>query len=100
MLNILKNCIEAMEANAPVKTISIRMRRKEDLLVLQVQDSGNGFDEATAAHLFERGFTTKPSGAGLSLYNCRTIAESHEGSITLTSEGVGKGALSTIQFKV
>ena len=100
MLNILKNSIEALGTNAPIKTISLRMQRQADLLTLQVRDSGCGFDEATAGRLFERGFTTKASGAGLGLYNCRTIVESHEGSITLTSEGPGKGALTTVQFKV
>ena len=100
MLNILKNSIEALETNAPIKTISLRMQRQEDLLTLLVRDSGSGFDEATASRLFERGFTTKPTGAGLGLYNCRTIAESHDGTIALTSDGPGKGSLTTIQFKV
>ena len=100
ILNILKNSIEAIDINGAGKTISIRMQREGDMLVLQVRDSGNGFDEATAGHLFERGFTTKPTGAGLGLYNCQTIAESHEGSIALTSDGPGKGALATIRFGI
>jgi len=100
ILNILKNSIEAIDINAAVKTISLRIQKQEDLLILQVLDSGNGFDEATAGRLFDRGFTTKSSGAGLGLYNSRTIAESHEGSIALISDGPGKGALTTIRFKV
>ena len=100
MLDILKNSIEAIDINAAIKTISIRMQRQEDLLVLQVRDSGTGFNETTAGRLFEKGFTTKDTGAGLGLYSCRTIVESHEGSITVTSEGPGKGALATIRFKI
>jgi len=99
MLNILKNSIEAIDINAAVKTISIRMQRQKDLLILQIRDNGDGFNEVTAGRLFERGFTTKSYGAGLGLYNCRTIAESHEGTISISSEGPGRGSLATIHFK-
>jgi len=98
ILNILKNSIEAIDIDAAIKTISLRIHRQDGLLVLQVRDSGKGFDEATATRLFQRGFTTKSSASGLGLYHCRTIAESHEGAIDLTSEGPGKGALATIRF--
>jgi ligand-binding sensor domain-containing protein/signal transduction histidine kinase len=98
ILNVLKNSIEAIDIDAAIKTISLRMHRQDGLLVLQVRDSGKGFDEATAARLFQRGFTTKSSGSGLGLYHCRTIAESHEGAIDLTSDGPGKGAIATIRF--
>ena len=100
ILNVLKNSIEAMEIHAAVKAISLRMQRQDGLLMLQVRDSGSGFNEAIGCRLFERGFTTKPTGAGLGLYNCRTIVESHEGSLDITSEGLGKGALATIRFKI
>jgi signal transduction histidine kinase len=100
ILNILKNSIEAIDTNALNKTISILLQEEGGLLLLQVQDSGNGFDEVTASRIFERGFTTKSSGTGLGLNNCRTIIESHAGTIVISSEGPGKGALTTIQFKI
>lgn len=100
ILNLLKNSIEAIDIHAAVKAISLRMHRQDGLLLLLVRDSGGGFNEAIASRLFERGFTTKSAAAGLGLYNCRTIVESHEGSIALNSEGPGKGALATVRFKV
>jgi signal transduction histidine kinase len=100
IMNILKNSIEAIDINAAEKTISIRLVREGQSLVLQVRDSGNGFDETTAARIFERGFTTKSSGTGLGLHNCRTILESHDAAISLTSEGPGRGSLNTITFKI
>ncbi len=99
-LTLLKNSLEAIDTQSPEKTISIRAYSQEDQLVIAVRDSGAGFDKETAVRLFERGFTTKSSGAGLGLYNCLAIVESHEGNITLTSEGSGKGALATINFKL
>jgi signal transduction histidine kinase len=100
ILNILKNSIEAIDLNTEQKHISLCVKTQDDLLILQVKDSGNGFDEITGKKLFTRGFTTKASGTGLGLINCRTIIESHEGSIDITSEGFDKGSLTTIKFKI
>jgi len=100
ILNVLKNSIEAIDMNGVKKIISINVFTRDGMLILQVHDSGNGFDEATGSKLFERGFTTKSSGTGLGLYNCRVIIESFDSTFDITSEGPGKGALTTIGFKI
>jgi signal transduction histidine kinase len=100
ILNLLKNSIEAIDINAAEKTISLSVSIESDMLVLQVRDNGHGFDEKTGGQIFKRGFTTKASGSGLGLSNCRTIIESHDGTIDFSSEGFGKGALATIKFKI
>jgi signal transduction histidine kinase len=100
ILNILKNSIEAIDSNRTDKRIAIHLHSCAGSLVLKVEDNGNGFDEATAARLFERGFTTKSSGTGLGLHHCRAIIEGHAGDIALTSEGPGKGAVTTINFNI
>lgn len=100
MLNILKNSIEAIDVKAPEKNITLQVFEQADQLILQVKDTGNGFDKTIADQLFKKGFTTKGSGTGESLYNCKTIVESHEGSINIVSEGNGKGTLTTIGFKI
>lgn len=99
ILNILKNGMEAIPADAVEKTISLQLYTCEEKLILQVKDSGSGFDSATAGRLFEKGFTTRSTGAGLGLYNCRAIMESHDGSIDITSEGPGKGAVVTLTWR-
>jgi signal transduction histidine kinase len=100
ILNILKNSIEAIDITSTKKSISLNVFVNENLLVLQVQDSGYGFDEITRKKLFERGFTTKSSGTGLGLHSCRAIIESFDGNIDITSDGPGKGGLATISFKI
>jgi signal transduction histidine kinase len=100
ILNLLKNSIEAIDFNAAEKIISLNVSIQADMLVLQVRDNGHGFDETTGGQVFERGFTTKASGSGLGLSNCRTIIESHDGAFDITSEGFGKGAVATIKFKI
>jgi signal transduction histidine kinase len=98
IMNLLKNGIEAIDIQCADKHIRTELRWKGSQLVLQIEDSGCGFDEATAGKLFDRGFTTKSSGTGLGLYNCREIVESHSGSMAITSQGPGKGAVITITF--
>jgi signal transduction histidine kinase len=100
ILNILKNSIEAIDVNAEEKHISITVKVNNDFIKVQVQDTGHGFDAETGKKLFVRGFTTKAAGTGLGLNNCRIIIESHEGTIGITSDGFGKGALTTIEFKI
>jgi len=100
ILNILKNSMEAIDMSAEQKNISIQAAHHDNELVLQIKDTGHGFDEATAGQLFERGFTTKASGSGLGLNSCRAIIESHTGTINMSSEGFGKGALTIISFKI
>jgi signal transduction histidine kinase len=100
IMNILKNSIEAIDKNAAEKIISIRLSSESEFLILEVEDSGGGFDAETAARIFERGFTTKSSGTGFGLQHCRGIIESHAGTICLSSKGVGMGAFTQIKFKI
>jgi PAS domain S-box-containing protein len=98
LLNILKNSIEAINADATEKTITVNMHSTGSVVEISVADNGQGFDAKTAELFFVRGFTTKKNGTGLGLYNCRAIIESHSGSFEIKSDGVGCGAVSTIRF--
>lgn len=98
VLNILKNSQEAMDFDAQEKVITLTMEAFDDLIELKLVDTGQGFDEETGMRLFERGFTTKKSGTGLGLYNCRSIVESHTGSFDIKSNGRGQGSTITIRF--
>ncbi len=100
ILNLLKNSIESISMDSLEKNISLTTQANNGNLVLQVRDNGRGFDQEVLGQLFRRGFTTKSSGKGLGLYNCRSIIESHEGDISMSSEGKGKGSLAVIKFKV
>lgn len=98
VLNILKNSVEAIPVQAEVKTIAIRLSADPSSTTLELKDSGCGFEQAVSERLFERGYTTKTSGTGLGLHNCKAIVEAHGGSITMSSEGPGKGAMTKIEF--
>jgi PAS domain S-box-containing protein len=99
VLNVLKNSMEAFDQTAAEKHINIALSVIENEIRLTIADNGNGFDEETNKKFFTRGFTTKKSGTGLGLYNCKSIIESHGGSFRIDSPGVGLGAMTSITFK-
>ena len=98
ILNILKNSVEAIDLASINKNIVINLQTAVNVTMLSITDSGCGFNEETASRLFERGFTTKSTGTGLGLYNCRQIVETHGGTFELTSPGPGLGAVTVIKF--
>lgn len=100
ILNILKNSVEAMNFEAEGKQITLNLQSDDKIIELSLVDNGQGFDATVAEHLFERGYTTKKTGTGLGLYNCRSIVESHTGSFDIKSDGPGLGAVTTIRFAV
>ena len=87
LLNVLKNSIEDIETNPDEKTICINAYTDTNKLVVEVKDNGSRLAD-------------KSSGTNHTLNTCRAIVESHEGTIDITSEGPGKGTLTTIGFKI
>jgi len=100
ILNVLKNSIEAINMDAAEKKISIAIDADDNAIELTVIDNGIGFTPEIGSRFFERGFTTKKTGTGLGLYNCKTIVESHGGSFKIQSNGVGLGAVTTIRLDI
>ena len=98
MLNVLKNSVEAIPLEALEKKISILLTAAHNAVEIKINDNGQGFSPETGSRFFERGFTTKVSGTGLGLYNCKSIVESHSGSFEIHSDGPGKGSVTTINF--
>lgn len=96
ILNVLKNSIEAINLDRPEKKINITAKPHGDKVEITITDNGEGFTQEIGRRFFERGFTTKKTGTGLGLYNCKSIIESHDGTFEITSEGPGLGAVTTI----
>ena len=98
-LNLFKNSVDSILASKNnLKSISVSFLITDERITIKIKDSGNGFDAETKESLFTRGFTTKSSGSGLGLANCKSIIEGHNGDLTLISEGVGKGATIIVYF--
>jgi two-component system cell cycle sensor histidine kinase/response regulator CckA len=106
LMNLLTNASDAL-GDEP-GTISVRARRIEEpgprwtralgekvgvgqWVLLEVNDSGVGMDEAIQARVFEPFFSTKAKGHGLGLAACVGIVSSHGGAILVESEP-GRGS--------
>jgi PAS domain S-box-containing protein len=68
-----------------------------DCVVLQVQDTGCGMDEATLQRIFDPFFTSKATGRGLGLAATLGIVHGHGGGLRLTSR-VGTGTTFELYF--
>lgn len=79
-------------------TVTQRARREGAQVVAEVTDSGRGLSAEEAARLFQPfSQVHKPGevaerGTGLGLFISRGLAEAHGGTLTVASEGHGKGS--------
>ena len=87
VLNIGINGIQAMDSGGD---LTLRARRIEDDLLIEVEDTGQGIPEADLGTIFDPYFTTKSQGTGLGLAVVRKIVEGHGGSVHVASTP-GKG---------
>jgi signal transduction histidine kinase len=61
-------------------------------LEIAIEDNGCGIDPQNLDKMFNLGFTTKPSGRGMSLHYSACAARELKGNLTAHSAGVGTGA--------
>jgi len=83
-LNLIMNAIEAMHAVTDrARRLRITSSDIQDSseIVITVEDSGEGISTKEKDRIFEPFFTTKSAGTGIGLTICRSIVESHGGSL-------------------
>jgi C4-dicarboxylate-specific signal transduction histidine kinase len=94
VINLVVNGIEAMQsvADRPRELVIRSYHDEQDRVLVTVADSGVGISAENADRLFNAFFTTKPSGMGMGLSICRSIAEAHGGLLWAT-ENTPHGAI-------
>jgi signal transduction histidine kinase len=55
--------------------------KESSYVLVIIEDSGTGIDGKNKDRIFEPFFTTKSSGTGIGLNICKSIVESHGGSL-------------------
>lgn len=98
--NLLDN---ALKYGSEACTIIIDALRKENEIIIRIKDNGPGIAKEHREKVFEKFYRIQGGnlhdvkGFGLGLSYVKSIVESHQGSITLTSE-VGRGTEFTIKW--
>ena len=90
MRDVLLNLFENARL-ARARNVNVDLHRREDLVIVAIQDDGSGISTAALPRVFEPHFSTRTTGSGLGLAISRRLLESWGGTIDLRSEE-GQGA--------
>lgn len=93
--NLIRNAKQAMEANLDDhKHLTVRLAPNgQGGVSIQVLDNGVGIAPENLIKIFAHSYTTRPGGHGFGLHSAALAAKEMGGSLTVHSEGVGKGAM-------
>lgn len=95
--NLVKNAIDAMKGKG---SLAIVISELENVVKINILDSGKGIPKNQFRKVFEPGFTTKKRGWGLGLsLTKRIVHEYHKGRIKVAHSEIGKGTTMQISFK-
>ncbi len=103
MMHLFSNILENALKNTPSHgDVDFELTRTKNSAVIKISDSGQGIPQEAQAHLFERfyrvpGTASKDTGFGLGLAICKSIVDSHDGSMSVKSE-VGKGTVFIVKL--
>jgi len=95
-MNILANAIQALDKSGQ---ITIKTNYADDIIHVDISDTGTGISSENLKKIFDPGFTTKGVGVGigLGLSIVYKIMEDHGGSIEVKSD-LGKGSTFSLKF--
>jgi CheY-like chemotaxis protein len=99
--NLVNNAVKFTPAGG---TVSVDLRRFGNEVQISIADTGIGMSKEFIPHIFDR-FTQvedassrTQSGLGLGLAIAKQIVEMHGGSISVESEGIGRGARFSVRL--
>ncbi len=87
LLNLIKNAVEAMPEGG---RLSVTTHRENNQAIVEISDTGQGFEKDHQANLFRPFYTTKKKGTGLGLAVSYKIVQDHNGDIRVDSQ-TGRG---------
>ncbi|MDR1322008.1 MAG: PAS domain S-box protein [Gracilibacteraceae bacterium] len=86
VLNLMRNGLEAMEANG---ILQIKTSSKDNKVILAVKDDGHGIAEEHLEKLGTAFFSTKETGTGLGLYVCYEIVQRNNATLNVLTGADG-----------
>jgi two-component system sensor kinase FixL len=89
LVNLFRNALEAMAHSPRRELIVSNTAADDDMIEIEVSDTGSGFADDVKTNLFQTFFTTKDTGMGVGLSISRSIIEAHGGRMWAESNASG-----------
>jgi signal transduction histidine kinase len=86
LLNLVLNAMDATQEGGEIR---LNAALDEEVLSINIRNSGPAIPDSDLSRIFEPFFTTKPSGTGLGLAIARGAARAHGGDLWLSSNRDG-----------
>jgi PAS domain S-box-containing protein len=99
LVNLMGNAKHACEESGRAhKRLTVRVANGDGSVKISVIDNGIGIPPENLARIFNYGFTTKKGGHGFGLHNSALAACEMGGSLSVCSDGFGRGAAFTLKL--
>ena len=93
LVNLIRNAKYACdESDHPEKRLTLRVKSRDASVEITVADNGVGISPENLTRIFSHGFTTRKEGHGFGLHSGALAAKEMGGSLTVHSDGPGRGA--------
>ncbi|GAB2701205.1 ATP-binding protein [Mucilaginibacter koreensis] len=90
--NLLKNAVNAIEGKAGSISVEVGSNKTQNLIYIDVTDTGKGIPRSKFDTVFRPGYTTRKRGWGLGLSLTKRMVENyHNGQIFVKESELGKG---------
>jgi two-component system sensor kinase FixL len=89
LVNLFRNALEAMAQSPKRELIAANTLVADDMIEIEVSDTGSGFQDDVKQNLFQTFFTTKETGMGVGLSISRSIIEAHGGRMWAETNASG-----------
>jgi signal transduction histidine kinase len=98
LVNLITNAQQAMKDSLEkILTLGIQTTTEASVRIF-VRDTGGGIASENITRIFAHGFTTKTDGHGFGLHSSALAAKEMKGSLTVHSDGPGKGTIFTLEL--
>jgi signal transduction histidine kinase len=99
LVNLIRNAKQACDAiESPDKRLTMRVTHGGGHVRVDLIDNGIGIPAENLTRIFNHGFTTKKEGHGFGLHSGALTAKELGGSLSVYSEGTGKGTTLTLEL--